>query len=183
MSGFQFVGTEADGDVTGKLRRFHVDVGHAGILAVGDCVVHTGTSHTDGVAEIDIGAQAASITGVVASFEPAFSGEALSDTGLPASTAAYANVHVGHDSLFLVDCSATLAAVDVGLNAEAVVTVATKSGGMTTSNMTLDSATKAGTATLHWRIVELREDDDGTLGNRAVVRANGFTSQAGTVGV
>lgn len=183
MAGFNITGTEADGDYTGKLRRFHVDVAHAGILSVGDAVKLTGTAHTDGVAEVDIASQGAAIAGVIASFEPRIEGEALSDTGLPATTANYVNCHVSQDTLFIVDCDETLGVADVGLNADALVTVATKSGGMTTSNMEIDSSTKAATSTLHFRIVQLREGDDGTLGDRAVVRFNGLSSHTGTTGV
>lgn len=183
MAGFQITGTEADGDFTGKLRRFHVDSAHGGILGVGDLVKLTGTSHTDGVAEVNIATQGAAFAGVIASFEPTFAGEALSDTGLAVGVAGFCNVHVSQDTLFLVDCDETLSAVDVGLNADALVTAATKSGGMTTSNMEIDSSTKAATSTLHMRIVQLREDDDGVLGNRAVVRSNGLSSHTGTTGV
>lgn len=183
MAGFLIVGSQADGDFTGKLRRVHIDSAHGGILAVGDAVKLTGTAHTDGVQEVNIATQGAAFAGVIASFDPTFAGEALSDTGLAVGVANFAQLHVSQDTLLEVECSATLAAADVGLNADAVVTAATKSGGMTSSNMTLDAGTKAATATLHFRIEQLLEDEDGTLGNRALVRLNGLSSHTGTTGV
>jgi hypothetical protein len=73
----------------------------------------------------------------------------------------------------------------VGLNADADVTAATKSGGLTISNMALDSATAATTATLQFRIMGLEPnpdtgDIDGTV---ARVRINNSTMRAGTAGV
>ena len=74
--------------------------------------------------------------------------------------------------------------IDVVLNADAYVTAATKAGGLTISNMALDSTTKATTATLQFRIVGLVPNDDGVIdGLKARVRFNNTTLRAGTAGV
>ena len=184
MAGFNLDLSQGSADHNGKLETFSVAAAHASILAPGDVTVLSGTSDTDGVAGADAGAQGAAITGVIASIDPTFIGEALSDTGLPALTAGNIKVHVDPNLNFIVECSAALSAVDVGLNADAAVTAATKTGGLTISNMKLDSATKAGTATLHFRIMGLVANDDGVIdGLKARVRLNNTTMRAGTAGV
>lgn len=183
MAGFIAVADQANGDYSGKLMTYAVDAAHATLLAPGDVVRISGDSDSFGVPEADAATAGQSITGVIASVEPNFEGEALNETGLPASTAGKIRVHVDPQLLFEVDVDATLAAADVGLNADINATAASKSGGLTVSNMNLDAGTKATTSTLQFRIVALLEDEDGTLGNRALVRMNNTTTTAGATGV
>lgn len=176
--------SQGSADHNGKLETYSVAVTHSTILAPGDVVVLTGTSDAEGIAAADAAAQGAAVTGIIASIDPRFVGEALSDTGLPALTAGSIKVHIDPNLNFIVECSAALAAVDVGLNADAVVTAATKTGGLTISNMELDSATKAGTATLQFRILALVANNDGVIdGLKARVSFNNTTMRAGTAGV
>jgi len=177
--------SQGSADHNGKLETFSVAATHSTILAPGDVIVLTGTSDTDGIAGADAGAQGAAITGVIASIDPTFVGEALSDTGLPALTAGNLKAHVDPNLNFIVNVTGgALGAADVGLNADADVTAASKSGGLTISNMSLDSLTKAGTATLQFRIMGLAPNDDGVIdGLTARVRLNNSTMRAGTAGV
>ena len=184
MAGFNLDLSQSSSDHNGKLETFSVAVAHATLLAPGDIVKLTGTSDTDGIALVDAGTQGASFTGVIAGVEPLFTGENLTQTGLPASTAGKVRCHVDPNLNFIVECSAALSAVDVGLNADAAITAATASGGLTISNMKLDSATKATTATLHFRILGLVPNSAGVVdGLKARVRINGSTMRAGVVGV
>lgn len=183
MGGFTALREQGQGDFTGKLETYSVDAAHATLLAPGDVMVITGTSDTEGVGEVDAGVAGAAVTGIIASVEPQYIGENLTETGLPALTAGSVNCQIDPNLLMIVDTSATLVAGDVGLNADALFTAASKSGGLTVSNMVLDSSTKLATATLQFRIVALAKDDAGVLGNRAIVRFNNTTLADGTTGV
>lgn len=184
MAGFILDLSQSSSDHNGKLETFSVASSHATLLAPGDVIVLTGTSDANGIASADAASQGAAITGVIAGIEPLFTGENLTETGLPASTAGNIRCHVDPSLNFIVECSAALSAADVGLNADAVVTAASKSGGLTISNMKLDSATKAGTATLQFRILGLVPNESGVVdGLKARVRINNSTMRAGTAGV
>lgn len=183
--GFNLYNSEASAAHDGKLKRFSVDAAHATLLAPGDVIRLTGTAD-NGVAGVDAVAQGEALTGVIASVTPQFVGENLTETGLPASTAGTVLCHTDPDLDFEVAVSGTALTNDqVGLNADADVTAATKSGGLTVSNMALDSGTAAATATLQFRIVGLAPSlTTGEIdGTRAIVRINNSTVRAGTAGV
>jgi uncharacterized protein YigE (DUF2233 family) len=186
MNGFTIDLSQGSSDHNGKLETYNVAASHATLLAIGDVVTITGTATAaDGVAEADAAEQDAPVTGVVAGFEPTFVGEALSQTGLAALTAGKARCHIDPNLNFIVPVSGgNLAAADVGLNADADVTAATKSGGLVVSNMALDSTTKAATATLQFRIVGIAANESGEFdGSFARVRFNNSTLSTGSAGV
>lgn len=184
MAGFTASNDESNGDYTGKTRRFAVDAAHATLLAPGDVIVVTGDADAFGRSEIDAGAAASAISGVIAAVDPNYVGEALSETGLPASTAGTVECHVSQDMIFDVDVvNGPLVVANVELNADAVFTAATKSGGLTVSNMSLNATGVAITQTLQFRIIKLLEDANGVLGNRARVRFNNTTTSDGAAGV
>jgi hypothetical protein len=185
MAGFNPSKDESNADYTGKLRTFSVDAGHSTILAPGDCVVLTGTADANGIAGADAAAAGAAFTGVIAGVDPIYSGENLSTTALPASTAGTIKCHVAQDLVYLVPVTGgNLAVTDVGLNADIDDTAASVSGGLSISNMALDSTTKATTSTLQFRIVQLQTDENGeNLGSYALVRPNTTTRQAGAAGI
>lgn len=172
MAGFKPVNNVGAAENSGKLERVYVDSSHSTIIAPGDVVKYTGTADANGVAAVDVVTGAGTVAGVVDSIDYNISGEALSDTGLAASTAGYVFIRTQPTDVFLVDCDETLAVADVGLNAQPDWVAATKTGGLSISNVQLDSSTKATTATLQFRIIGLAQDDDGVLGNRALVRLN-----------
>ena len=180
---FQYVGTDSQGDVTGKLKTFQLLVSHATVLGAGDLVITTAASGADGQPTADVAPTDTAFTGVIASIIPNFTGEALSQTWVPASTVGKVLVNVDPYALYEADVSnGPLAAADVGLNVPSVVTAGTVSGSLYTSNMGVNATGKATTATLPWRIVALREDANGVLGNRALVRANATTLNIGATG-
>ena len=185
-SGFQLSRLQGSGDFCGGTELYDIDAtNNASRLAPGDCVVITGDGHaTNGRSGITIAAQGAAITGVIESIAPNFATESLNDTGIAASTAGTCQVITDRQAVFEVEASATLAAANVGLNADAVVTAATQSGGLTISNMTLDQSTVAVTSTLHFRILRLLDGaTSGTYGDRALVRFNNTTEIAGAAGL
>lgn len=185
-TGFQLSGNQSSGDFTGAYRRFDIPSDNGGRLAVGDAVTLTGDSSTaDGDAEIVIASQGTRIAGVIQGFAPDIANESFNDAGgIAATTAGKAFVATDKNLLFEVECSATVASGEVGLNADAVVTAATQSGGLTLSNMTLDQGTVATTATLHFKIHRLLEGaTSGTLGDRALVSINGSFLQGDITGV
>jgi hypothetical protein len=181
---FKYVNTESQGDVTGKVKTFHVDAGHTGVLGPGDIVRITGQSNAAGLNEVDTGVADTANTGVIAGVTPSYAGEALSRTHLPASTAGTVTVNVDAFALYDVPVSnGPLVAANVGLNCPAVVTAGTVSGGIFTSNMGANATGVATTATLPLQIVGLLRDEDGVLGNRALVRLNATTSKPGATGI
>jgi len=180
---FKYVGTDSQGDVTGKVKRFQLLSTHSTVLGPGDLVITTAASGDDGQPTVDVAPTDTAFTGVIASITPNFSSEALSQTWVPGSTAGYVLVNVDPYALYEADVSnGPLAAADVGLNCPSVVTAGTVSGSLYTSNMGINATGKATTATLPWRVVALLEDEDGVLGNRALVRANATTLNIGATG-
>lgn len=178
--------SQSSGDHSGKLETYSVASAHATLLAPGDVIRITGTSDTTtGVALADAAAQAQSITGIMAGIQPIFASENLTETGLPALTAGDIRCHIDPNLNFIVNVTGgDLVADDVGLNIDADITAATKSGGLTISNMAVDSTTKAVTATLQFRIVGLVPDSNGDVdGSVARVRINNSTLRAGVTGV
>lgn len=186
MAGFNLDLSQGSADHNGKLETYTVDAAHATIIAPGDVVVITGTSDALGISEVDAAAQGAAVTGVVAGVVPQFAGENLTETGLPALTAGKVMTQIDPNLNFIVSVTGgALAADDVGLNADADITAATKTGGLTVSNMALDSTTKATTDTLQFRIVGLVPDPStGAVdGLTARVRFNNTTTRSGATGV
>lgn len=184
MSGFTMSQDQSSGEYAGKVFNYSVDAAHATLLAPGDVVKVTGGADSFGNPGIDAAAATGQITGVIAGVDPQYAGEQLSETGLPALVAGNVQVHI--DPLLNFDVNVAngpLVAADVGLNANSVVTAATKNGGLTVSNMTLNATGKATTQTLQFRIVKLLEDENGVLGNRAQVRMNNTSISDGAAGV
>lgn len=173
MAGFKYVGSETGGDISGKVKTFAVDSTYASVVGIGDLVVVTGDADADGRSEVELASANTAATGVVTGIEPSFEGEALSRAYIPASTGGY--VRVNTDPFALYECEVAngpLVVADCDLNAPAVVTAGTVSGSLFTSNMKVNDTGAATTATLPLTIVALKEDDDGTLGNKAIVRIN-----------
>jgi len=185
-AGFQVSSNQSSGDYTGSVREFDIAVGNADRLAVGDVVVLTGTANaTTGIAGVGKASQSARIAGVISSFAPNIANESFNDaTGLAASTAGTAFVVIDKNVLFEVESNSTLAITDVGLNADAVVTAATQTGGLTISNMVLAASTKNTTNTLHFKIHKLLLGATSKVfGDRAVVSIAGSLLQGDQTGV
>lgn len=185
-AGFTLSRTQNSGEFVGKTELYAVLAAEtAPRLAPGDCVVITGDGDAvTGRSAITKAAQSAAITGVIESIAPSIDTESFNDIGLAASTAGTVQVITDRDAVFEVETSATLVVANVGLNADAVITSATQSGGLTISNMTLDQATVQTTSTLHFRILRLLNGiSSGVLGDRALVRMNNTTAIAGATGI
>lgn len=170
---FTLVNAGGMAENTGKVRSVAVAAAHATLIAPGDIVRYTGSARADGVAEVDVvTATGQQVAGVVAGVNYNVAGENLTYTGLSALAAGELFIHTSQDLLYTVPTSATLAVADVGLNADANFAVATRSGVLDISNVILNSASKAATATLQFRIEGLLPDAAGVLGNVALVRIN-----------
>lgn len=183
MAGFNFAKKQSSSETVGMVQTFSVDAGHTTLLAPGDAVIITGDADANGVSEVDTAPATTAGTGIIASVDFTLAGEQLTETGLLALTAGTVKVYTDQYATFEVDSDATLSVDDAGLNVAINATTATKSGGLTISNMTIDAATVATTQTLPWRIVALLEDSAGVLGNRARVRPNATTASDGAAGI
>ena len=166
--------TQNSSGYTGKVQTYNVAVGHSTLLAPGDFVSETGTATAVGLAGVDATAAGGLITGVISSIGLNISN--LEAKGLAASTAGTVKVITDPEALFEIEISGgNLTVANVGQNADIVATVATLSGGLVSSNMTLNGAAP-GSATAQLRIVGLVPSTDGTAigaaGNKALVRIN-----------
>ncbi len=160
------------------MQTFGVDDGHSTLLAVGDLVVITGQSDATGLQEVDAAAAAGLITGAIVAIDTNFSD--LEQRGLPALTAG--KVKVTTDPLVLFECetSTTVAATDVGQNAELTATAATATGGLVNSNMVMNSGTFI-TATAQLRLEGLK--DGGTAAGSTVFCRINESTIGGVVGI
>jgi hypothetical protein len=184
MAGFKYRKSQAGGGTTGNVSTFGVAAAHITLLAPGDAVQITGDGDAaTGISLVDTGNAATLNTGVIESVDIQLAGESLTETGLPALTGGTVKVRVDQYALYEIDADATYNAASVGMNTAINITTATKSGGLTVSNMTADFATVAVTAALPYRVVALLEDADGVLGNRVLLRPNATTATAGAVGI
>jgi hypothetical protein len=167
MAGFQFK-YDINGDYK-SVSKYHVDSGHSTRLAVGDVVIQTGTQ-AEGRAEADTAVAGGIFLGVIVGVEPDFADESFNDTSLPASTAGFIHVNRSPSAVYEVagDGTNALAVTDVGTNADIVATAATRSGGVSRSNMVLDTSS-VGTGTAQFRIEEL-VDGDVTTAQKILVR-------------
>ena len=166
MAGFENKGNALAGDFTGRAKTYYIDTA-ARNYTIGDVVVLAGGSHTDGTATVAVGAQGAAVSGVVIGVQPDYSEENFSSIGLASGASGFVTVLDDPFAEFEVEVDATLAAADVGLNADANFTAPTVSGNLYISQMTLDAATKATTQTLQFRIVKLLNGEtSGTPGDR-----------------
>ena len=182
--GFNWDRSQGPTDTNGKVFTYDVAAAHATAIAPGDVIRISGTASADGKPQADVATATQSVTGICFGVDPTFAGEALSQTTLPALTAGSLKVNVDPDALYEVDvANGPLVVANVGLNADIVATAASTSGGLTVSNMTLNATGVATTVTLPFRIVALREDDAGALGERALVRINNSTNSPGAIGV
>ena len=176
--GFRPIQDISGNSYTGKVQTFAVAVGHSTLLAVGDLVRITGTARaSDGMAEVDAATAAQTLTGPIVGVD--FDMSDLERKGLPASTAGTVKVAVDRNMLMEAEASTTVALVDVGANADIVATVATASGGLVNSNMTVNTTSPAA-ATAQIRIEGLK-DGDTASGATMFVRIN--ESTLNTVGV
>jgi hypothetical protein len=118
------------------------------------------------------------------SVDPTIAGEALSSTHHVSGTLGTIKVNVDPNAVYEVDvANGPLVITEVGLNAPAVVTEATASGGLFPSVMQVNATGVATTSTLPLHIVGLLEDSAGVLGNVALVRLNATTVAPGATGV
>lgn len=184
MSGFEARNKSGASETAGMVQTFAVDAAHSTLLAPGDAIVITGDGDANGVSEVDTGNTATANTGVIISVDFALAGESLTETGLLATTAGTVKINQDPSQLYEIESDATLTVADVGLNVGINVTTATKSGGLTVSNMTVDAATAAVTITLPYRIVALLTGiTSDVLGDRVLVRPNASTQSDGALGI
>ena len=173
MAGFRPIQDISGNSYTGKVETYAVAAAHATLLASGDMVRITGTARAiDGMAFVDAATAAQTLTGVIIGVD--YNMANLEQKGLPASTAGTVKVATDTNLLLEGTSSGTVALVDVGANADIVATAATQTGGLVTSNMTINTAAPAaGTAQI--RIVGLK-DGATAAGSTVFCRINESTN-------
>lgn len=172
----------------GPVRTYHVPVGNATALFIGDPVIITGTGSTDGYPDVGIATAGATnrITGVVVGFRPTapFSPYKY----LPASTEGYVLVADAADILYEIQedsVGGALAVTNIGQNCDLIAGTGNTSTGL--SGWMLDSSTAATGATLQTRIIELQHRADNDIGTNAkwlvAINLPTETGAAGSTGV
>lgn len=173
MAGFRPIQDISGGSYTGKVQTFAVAAAHTTLLAPNDLVRITGTARaSDGMAFVDAAATAQTITGVIISVD--FDMSNLQRKGLTALVAGTVKVATDRDMLMEAETSTTVAVTDVGANADIVATAATLTGGLVSSNMTVNT-TAATAATAQIRIVGLKDGNTAT-GSTIICRINESTN-------
>ena len=184
MAGFQASKKQGGSGTDGNIQTFNVNASHATLLAPGDALVVTGTGTTEGRSNVDTGNAITANTGVLVSVDVQIEGENLTETGLPAGKGGLIKIAMDPLQLYEMEADATLGPTQIDLNIGINATAATKVGGLSISNMTLDVATAAVTQTLPYRIVSLLPGiTTGIVGDRALVRPNATTQSDGAVGI
>jgi hypothetical protein len=188
--GFQLSRTSSQGDVTGKEFQYVVPDAHGTLIAPGDVATiiaagatAAGLPQADTNTTLNNGTLA--VTGIVFAINPTFEGEALSETGLPVGTGGSILVNVDPHALYEVDVSGTPVAIaDVGLNFDFAPTTATKTGGLTISNMTILGGSGAVTAGTPFKVVSILPSTSTppVFGDRVLARMNESTVTSGGVG-
>ncbi|MEM8615312.1 MAG: hypothetical protein AAGF20_00100 [Pseudomonadota bacterium] len=151
---------------SGACKRYYVASGESNDLFIGDPVDLSGSGDAAGVPGVQQPA-GQNVIGVIVGVENLTS-DNLSRTYRPASTAMYVMVADDPDLEFEIQEDSTggaLAAADIGLNADFVIGTGDTTFG--TSAAEIDSSTKATTATLGLRILELAQREDNEIGTNA----------------
>jgi hypothetical protein len=181
----------------GAVNAYYIPASYATALFIGDPVIKTGTANTarvrmPGAGEFDIGTlpeinKAAAgttnrITGVIVNFASVDQGSLSYN---PASTERIAFVCDDPDTLFEIQASGALGAVDISTNS--VLTYAVAGSTVTGwSGAQLDQSVLATTAAHQLNIVRLvnRVDNEpGSTAVKALVRINNHTETPGVAGI
>lgn len=165
VNGFRPVKHKTGAPYNGQTSLYFIPSSDSTAVFVGDMVKLAGSASTDGYPTVAQAAAGDAIIGCVTGF-------VVDPTNLntpqyrAASTNRYVRVADARDLIFECqadDVGSTIAAADVGLNAE--LTVAAGSTTTGASGMELDSSTKATTATLALKIVGVVNRPDNELGS------------------
>lgn len=188
VNGFRPVKHRNGSPYNGQVTQYFIPSSDSTAVFVGDLVKLAGGASTDGYSTVAQAAATNAVIGCVVGFR-------ADPTNLDtpqyraASTNRYVLVADSPDLIFEVQCDdvgSTLAAADVGLNADFTVAAGSTSTGA--SGMELDTSTKATTATLPLKIHSVVDRVDNELGSanqKVLVTINNhqFGSHTGTAGV
>ncbi len=164
---------------------FWVPTTDATVMYIGDPVVISGTADPNGVPSVALATAGAGnrITGVIAGFN--VNPTIVANGFRPASIEAHPIVQHHPDALYEVMANGSVAATDIGANANLIA--GTLGNSYKRSGWMLDTASMTTTATLQVRIVGLARRPDNEFGANAVllVRINQTTETgaAGSTGV
>ena len=162
-NGFQAIRVQGTSGTCGIIETYFYN-SSSNPVAIGDVVGHSTLLATDnsgfsGV-QVETGATVVASTGVVVGFE-VNPQEGLLKTGLEASTDSIVRVAIDPRQVYKVEVAAgVFDATDFGFAVDTIATVATISGNLITSNMTINTTASSTSTTRPWLIVGA---DVGTL--------------------
>ena len=147
----------------GQVNLYHIPASDATAYAVGDLVDLSGGADANGVRQVTRAVAAGPAIGAIVGFQ--VDPTALQNSGFrPASTSRYVLVADSPDLVFEAQCSGSFGVTtDPGLNANTTVTAATANAGAGQSNMQVDLTTKAVTAGLLVKILDVIQRPDVDL--------------------
>lgn len=182
--GLRPVGTTVGAPYTGPVEMMYLPTGETNAIFIGSPVKSGGSADSDGVPSITLAAAADAIVGVVVGFKA--NADNLAQQYRPASQERYAFVATDPNAVF--ECQddavgATLAAADVGLNANR--TAESGSTVFGTSTVELDTSSKGTETSKSMRILAVTRRPDNSIGANAIVRvmANLHERRASIAGV
>jgi len=153
--------TRTGSEFVGSLNRYYIPSTDATVMAVGDPVVSAGSADSDGIPSVTRAAASDSIRGYIVGFLPLDRSQEDLPNYRPANKETYVMVSDDPSSRVVVQANGTVAAANIGLNADFVVANADSTTGR--SQVELDTGTMAATATLPLKILGLYEVDDNEL--------------------
>lgn len=156
--------TDANGNVSGGVNRYYSNVADA--LYIGDIVSIEGTGDTSGVPSVIACTPSLIPVGIIVAMEYK-NGIPTDQLYKKSGDSVYFHVADGPDCNFEIQVDGTLAAADIGLNADLVFVEGSTVTGR--SKMQCDLSTKATTAALHMAIKRLAQYPDNEIGADAIV--------------
>ena len=171
----------------GQVNLYHIPASDATVHAVGDLVDLAGTADANGVRQVTRAVAAGPAIGAIVGFQ--VDPTNLQNSGFrPASTSRYVLVADSPDPVFEAQCPGSFGVTtDPGLNANTTVTAATANAGAGQSNMQVDLTTKAVTAGLLVKILDVIQRPDVDLADptnmKVHVTINNHRYSGGVAGV
>lgn len=177
-SGARILGGHS-GYYEGQLTKMLLPAVDATATYINDIVTLVGDADVNGIAHVAQAAAGETPCGIIVGIEPDY--QNLESKYRVKLTDRFVWVNTDPNVVFEIQASAAFAAVDVGLNADILVTAGSILSGL--SAMELDSATILGTSTLVLAIESIMQREDNEIGTNAKVICSFNVHQYGSVGV
>lgn len=160
------------GNITGEVHTYYIGADYSTALGIGDPVRSVTASDSltkadaNGVAAVVRAAAGETIRGVIVGFEP--DRDNLSNVYRLASTERYVRVCDDPNTIFEVQCNASLTTDQIGLNADLAAGSLSTATGLSGYELDTDGSPAPATATAQCRIMGIRPSLDNSLGTNVI---------------